>query len=167
MFIVDISGSMEEKTRSGESRFIRARRELIGALEGLGPNCLFNVITFSSDARRWLERIAQIKPETIKTAGGYLDQAKAHINKLRAGGGTNLYGAVKLAFMDPDIDTIYLLTDGEPTMGEVIDAAAIRLYVQSWNKHRKVVINTLAFGGTFPILQWLAADSGGTYRYIP
>jgi hypothetical protein len=35
------------------------------------------------------------------------------------------------------------------------------------NRHRGVEIHTSAFGGSFPPLERLAGDSGGTYRYIP
>ena len=73
---------------------------------------------------------------------------------------------MKAAFDDPDVDTIYVLSDGEPTAGGVTDPHGIREDVQFWNKHRGVEIHTIAVGGSLEVLEWLAADSGGTYvRY--
>ena len=34
-------------------------------------------------------------------------------------GGTNLYDAVEFAFDDPEVDTVYLLTDGQPAPASV------------------------------------------------
>ena len=49
-------------------------------------------------------------------------------------------------------------------MLKVTDQAQIRERVKEWNEHRKIVIHTIAVGGTFDILEWLAADSGGTHK---
>jgi hypothetical protein len=78
-------------------------------------------------------------------------------------GGTNLYDAVKRAFNDPDVDTIVVLSDGEPTAGAVTDPSAIREDVARWNKNRGIVIHTIAVGGQLRVLEWLAADSGGDH----
>ena len=42
-------------------------------------------------------------------------KAKRFVEDLPVGGETNVYDALKLAFKDPDIDTIILLSDGSPT----------------------------------------------------
>ena len=91
------------------------------------------------------------------------DEAKGYIEKIGAGGGTNLYDAVKLAFEDKDVDTIFILSDGEPTQGEETDPTVIREHVKSWNEHRGIVINTIQVAGQFQVLDWLAEDSGGTH----
>ncbi|HEU4420074.1 MAG TPA: hypothetical protein VFT55_14160, partial [Planctomycetota bacterium] len=75
----------------------------------------------------------------------------------------NLYDSVKMAFEDKDVDTIFIMSDGEPTNGEVIDPHNIREYVEFCNKHRKVKINCISIGGNLEILEWLAADAGGKY----
>jgi hypothetical protein len=62
---------------------------------------------------------------------------------------------------DPDVDTIFVLSDGEPSVGDETDQAIIRARVKEWNLHRGIVINTIAVGGSFQILQWLADDTGG------
>ena len=43
------------------------------------------------------------------------------------------------------------------------DPFRIRQEVRFWNEHRHVVIHTVAIGGNFEILEWLAKDSGGSH----
>jgi len=81
-------------------------------------------------------------------------------------GKTNTYGALMAALNVPtgkdgkapttgtveskdykvDVDTIFFLSDGRPTVGEFIDPADILREVKAANDLRKVVIHTLAIG---------------------
>jgi hypothetical protein len=166
LFILDVSGSMNEMTRGayvgeqGEPRFTLAKRELQKALDSLEPNSFFNIVTFSSGVTSWSERIVQ-------KDGTTLAEAKQYVERLAADGGTNLYGSLEVAFQDPDVDTLYVLSDGEPSVGAVIDPRSIRDRVAAWNKHRGVVINCIAVGGSFQVLEWLAEDTGGTHVRFP
>ena len=167
IFILDVSGSMNELTRdeyvgkSGEPRITVAKRELTKCIDALEPKSLFNLVVFSSDVERWLsEGIADAK-------GVNREEAKSYVDKLGAGGGTNLYGALREAFQDKDVDTIFVLSDGEPSVGDVIDPGAIREHVRQWNEQRQIVINSIAVGGSFEILRWLAEDTGGTHVEFP
>ncbi|TAJ19106.1 MAG: VWA domain-containing protein [Planctomycetota bacterium] len=165
-FVIDISGSMEELAADGDTRLDHARKKLVAAIQNLSPETQYNVIVFSTSATAW-RRGVLVTGKNAKEKQPTAGQAAEWLEKLRAGGGTNLYGALELAFADSEVDTIYLLTDGEPTQGAIIDPVAIRQRIQLWNRHRGVVIHAIAFGGSFPVLEWLAGDSGGTYRYIP
>lgn len=163
IFIIDVSGSMEEllnseyEGKAGQQRIEVAKRELERCVLGLDASALFNIITFSSDVDRWIDGSLAAANEKNR------NEAKAFAGKLKAGGGTNLFGAVKEAFKDLDVDTIFILSDGEPSVGETIDPLQIREQVKSWNEHRGIQINTIAVGGQFQVLEWLAADSGGTH----
>ena len=68
--------------------------------------------------------------------------------------------------MDPNVDTVYLLSDGEPSAGEVINAEDIADEILRWNRLRQIVIHTIGFGIDSQLLQRLADESGGIYRYI-
>lgn len=166
IFVLDISGSMAELTRgkwvgsNGDPRFDVARRELSNALDSLDRNSLFNVIVFSSEVSSWQDRISEFNPTTLQ-------EAKDYIARLGAAGGTNIHGALRFAFEDPDVDTIYFLSDGEPSEGEVIDPHAIRREVARWRENRDVTIHTVAVGGSLQLLEWLAEDTGGTHVSIP
>lgn len=165
LFIIDVSGSMAWDLHSEQApgdpkqtRMEIAKRELLACIEALDPKSLFNITVFSSDVDRWLDGGVAAYSQSNKT------EAKAFVEKLEPAGGTNIYGALKDGFNDPDVDTIFFLSDGEPSVGEVQDQASIRERVREWNEHRKIVIHSIAVGGTFDILEWLALDSGGTHK---
>lgn len=167
IFILDVSGSMNELTRStyvgkmGEPRIDVAKRELTRCIDALEQNSLFNLVVFSSGVDKWL-------PEGIADSKGVnREEAKAYVAKLGANGGTNLYGSLQAAFEDKDVDTIFVLSDGEPSVGDVTDPGTIREHVREWNQDRHVEIHSIAVGGTFEILRWLAEDSGGTHVEFP
>jgi HEAT repeat protein len=163
IFIIDVSGSMNEPTRAeyvgeqGEPRIAVAQRELKRCIEGLDSKALFNILTFSGGVDSWLE-------DGVTDSGARSrDEAREYVDRLGAMGGTNLYGALRQAFEDPDVDTIFVLSDGEPSAGDVIDPFEIRGHVKRWNKERDIVINAIAVGGSFEVLEWIAEDSGGTH----
>ena len=163
IFIIDVSGSMEEKMStqfeegSSLTRMAVARRELINSIKGMERGALFNIIIFSSEVDKWLE-------DGIAGANQVeRDEAEAFVARLKPGGGTNLYDSIKMAFEDPEVDTIFILSDGEPTVGAVTDVNRIRKDVQAWNEHRNIEINTIGIGGKLNILEWLAEDAGGIH----
>ena len=163
IFVIDVSGSMLESMygryvgKRGAARIDVAKQELAQAIKNLEPGALFNVFAFSSGVARWQK----------DGIGANSDQSRADalawVERLGANGATNLYDTVKMAFEDQDVDTIFIMSDGEPTSGEVIDPHRIREDVAFWNKHRKIMIHTIAIGGNLEVLEWLAKDAGGRY----
>jgi Mg-chelatase subunit ChlD len=164
--VIDVSGSMEERVQGqyadekGEMRIDVAKTELGNFLDRLEPGAWFNVVPFS-------DRILPWRPTMARNEGEALAEAKEFVAKLIASGGTNIYGGLEAAFADPETDTIVLLSDGEPSVGDVIEINEIRRHVQRWNEHRGIVIHTVQIGATFELLQWLAEDSGGETALIP
>ncbi|MCA8976541.1 MAG: HEAT repeat domain-containing protein [Planctomycetes bacterium] len=163
IFVIDVSGSMLEAMYGREydgrpaARIDVARQEVIGAIERLDSHALFNVYAFSSGVEKWKDESAGTNNEASRKA------AITWVERLGANGGTNIYDSLEIAFQDKDVDTIYLMSDGEPTVGAVIDPHRIREDVAFWNKHRKIKIHTVAVGGSLEILEWLAEDSGGKH----
>ena len=68
-----------------------------------------------------------------------------------------------LAFEDERVDTIYLLSDGAPSTGPIVQADELRDEVARWNSVRGVVIHCIAVGQDHRLLKGLAEDSGGKY----
>jgi len=166
LFILDVSGSMNEPMRAeyvgelGRPRIDVAKEELARAVQSLEPGALFNIAPFSGGVDSWLEN-------GVAGADDYSrEDALVYIDRLGAAGGTNLFGSLEFAFDDPDVDTIFLLSDGEPSVGDIIDPQLIREAIAERNATRNVVINTIAFGADLQVLEWLAEDSGGTHVSI-
>ncbi|MDF1838139.1 MAG: VWA domain-containing protein [Planctomycetota bacterium] len=166
IFIVDVSGSMDWELKGkyvgerGEIRMDRAKEELVAAIDGLKKGTRFDIVAFSGGVDNWAAEPLAGSQEPNH------DEAKEWVKALGAGGGTNLYGSLEKAFEDPDVDTIVVLSDGEPSVGDIIDPGSIREAVQAMNTNRNVRIHTIALGGTLQILEWLAEDSGGRFIQI-
>ncbi len=157
-FIMDISGSMEESS-GGQRRIDAAKEQLIGALERYPEKALFNVIFFSSDAFSWSDELVKMDKKSR-------EEALEYVTRQKPGGATAVFDALELAFEDRRIDTIYLLTDGDPSAGRITDPGRIREEVKRWNTTRHVEIHGIAVGKESPLLKNLAADSGGEYRMV-
>ncbi|MEI2784987.1 MAG: hypothetical protein V9E82_04690 [Candidatus Nanopelagicales bacterium] len=69
--------------------------------------------------------------------------------------------------LDSTVDTIYLLTDGEPSAGRIVAPDDIVDEVKRWNRSRQIVIHCIGLGIVHlgPSKQ-LAEQSGGSYRYV-
>jgi hypothetical protein len=166
IFIVDVSGSMLESVygrnmgKAGKPRIDVARDELTQCIKSLDPTAKFNVFAFSNGVERWNKEGVADNTDANRQA------ALTWVERLGAAGGTNIFDSLEFAFQDPEVDTIYFLSDGEPTAGALIDPHRIREEVAFWNRHRRIKIHTIAVGGNFEILEWLAKDSGGDHAKI-
>ncbi|MEM9380435.1 MAG: HEAT repeat domain-containing protein [Planctomycetota bacterium] len=163
-FVLDISGSM--RTRSERSvgtlevtRMDVAKEELTNVLRNLPDGTLFNVVFFESEIRPLERKLVEMKRSTRA-------RSLRFVNDQYAVGATALYPALELAYDDPLVDTIYLLSDGAPTVGDLTDIEEIRAEVARWNATRNVRIHGIAMGQDSTLLHWLCEDTGGTYSRV-
>ncbi|MEM7263473.1 MAG: VWA domain-containing protein [Planctomycetota bacterium] len=168
-FLLDVSGSMSAGTEEG-TRLEIAVRELARVLGSqMTDDTYFNIIPFSEEATPFAKKLQRAKTKT-------LEKTINKLPKLKPGGETNAFGALEAAFADPNVDTIYLLSDGSPTVGEEFIPDLIRLRVDEWNRDRRVIINCIGF---FPgtaknqdkaeardFLRQLAQENEGFYKEI-
>lgn len=127
-FVIDCSGSMQMTDRPPEhalqpadfekadpdsaeikalQRIERAKHNLVEAIKNLLPTQKFNVINYSSGVANW-------QPAVVDATEANKAAAIKYVEGLRADGGTYTDDALKRAFSDPLVDTIYLLSDGAP-----------------------------------------------------
>lgn len=169
VFVLDVSGSMRlppgvfdeaaDYDPSLPSRMDIARKELSAAVRGMPDGTLFNLIFFEDEVHRLDDDLVEMKKRERQRALRWISEQYAL-------GGTALYPALQLAFRDPLVDTIHVLTDGAPTVGELTDIAAIRAEVARWNEARHVRIHGVALGQDSTLLRWLAEDTGGRYARV-
>jgi len=156
-FIVDVSGSMSE-----ENRFPTAMAELNRAIESLPDNTHFHVIFFSSGAYRppWQERWVRARRPEAARIRRWISEQHPH-------GGTFPMPAFHMAYaLEPVPDVIFFMTDGI-IPNDTPDG--VRALSQGSRASRRVVVNTIAFGEEFghDLLQRIARDTQGTFRYVP
>ncbi|MBL9078973.1 MAG: HEAT repeat domain-containing protein [Planctomycetes bacterium] len=156
-FVVDCSGSMKQPFGTGDAtRLDEAKRQLARVLAALPAKAKANVVTFGNDAKAFADKLQPIDERRRKAAASWVEA-------LEAFGATNVHAALQLAFADPEVDTIYLLTDGRPSAGAIVAPDPLAREVQRWNTGRGVQIHTVALGGRSDFLERLAVDSGGEH----
>ncbi len=158
IFIVDTSGSMEAKIGTGNerTRLMEAKRQLARVLDSTPATHRINVLPFSSGVAPMLTKLTPASADVKKIL-------QAAVAALRSGGGTNVHAALQAAFADPFVDTIFLLTDGSPSAGTIVDPAELANEVQKWNRTRRITIHCISVGTDSAMLQRMAKESGGRY----
>ena len=190
VFILDLSGSMEwPMSDEGEDlrRLDYAKRELLKAIDALAPNAMFNLVTFNGDeeAEAWKkELVTANKRNKVRFA--------KFVEKLRPLGGTNLWSGMEKALgiktlvygnhYETTVDEIFLLSDGAPSAGDVIDPVEILRLTQEVNRFKEVRINTVFISSRTPpqvqaaqaqmslspkeLMRRMARENGGKFRDV-
>jgi hypothetical protein len=188
VYVVDVSGSMVMSMTNPimegqapnrrpvpappgeESRLEASKKELIKALGELPEGTRFDIVTFASTAERWSPKLVEASPGVIK-------KAQKFVEELRAEGSTNIYDAMENAFAlagrgagdkyyGSIVDTIFLLTDGQPTIGPMDDdPTRILDAARRMNPFRRVIVHTIGLGNGVDakFLQTLASEHGGVF----
>ncbi len=157
--LIDTSGSMGAKSYTGSTRIDVAREQLQKTLKRLRDGVLFNVIPFSGSADPMEDGLVAMDEEQR-------ENALIFATALRPNGGTNIYDALAAAFDDERVDTIFLMSDGAPSAGEITDVRELQEEVERWNSVRGVVIHCIAVGQDHPLLRGLADATGGKYTRV-
>jgi len=170
-FVVDTSGSMAGSfTIDGTSinRLQYAQQQLNAVIEQQLPQMsgrMFNLFQYSATVNPW-------QPGLQPATNDKLTAAVKYVQGWSANGGTSTYAALKAAYADPDVEAVYLLSDGMPNdqPADTILQAAI-----AWSKGKTIPCHTVALveGGTesnsdkqdaMAFMKSLADGTGGVYR---
>lgn len=164
-FVLDTSDSMKARYRAASryggqgTRLSAAQAQLVQALRDLPDGTAFNIYLFDRQGWAWRDTLATMDSKVRA-------EAVAFVMALQTRFGTALYDALELAFAAPEIEAVYLLSDGAPYLGKIDDPALIRADVAQWNATRQLPLHCVSLGGRVPLLQQLAKDSGGEFRLV-
>ncbi|MCI0340905.1 MAG: HEAT repeat domain-containing protein [Planctomycetales bacterium] len=128
-----------------------AKHELRRAIRGLPTDARFAVVAFALNPRLLGKGLWKATPEGKA-------EATRLVEALELAPSTNVYDSLALALglgMDPKnpaqsfddgVDTIFLLTDGEPNSGTIVETGKILAEIGSRLRTRRVVIHTIWVG---------------------
>jgi len=156
---LNLSGVGVEGTSSSGSPIVIAKEQIDNLLRAFTKQTKFNLIAYSDGVKALSKKLLPASKGNLRKAGKYL-------KGIEAKGETNLYGALAKALTDPAVDTIYVLSDGEPTRGIRIEPTDIQEAVARANRFRKTVIHAVQIGRDLQLLKNLARQSGGRYRNV-
>lgn len=160
-FVVDYSGSMGAKvgTDRKRTRLDVAKKQLISVFSALPKTHKVNVILFESNVDPiWKE----VRPLTNSNRRELLEEVQA----VKQTGGTNMFDAIEYAYQDPEVDTIYLLTDGDPASGRFTEPAEILEQIRLMNRARQIVIHCISIGKRSQLLKDIADLTNGSYKEV-
>ncbi|MBX3462733.1 MAG: HEAT repeat domain-containing protein [Planctomycetes bacterium] len=189
LFVLDFSGSMAEPVQlqgrgtgagagTPTTKAALVVAELKKLILSLPDGAMVNMVVFSDEVRVW--RQEGKRPALVKLTDDARDDLLGNfLDNLRPAGSTNLYGALDraLAFGDNGLydkyyaagfDTLYVITDGAPTAGEVTDKEEIRRRVRERNALRKIAIHCVTFGdkNDTDFLRPMAEENGGRHVHV-
>ena len=165
VFVLDLSRSMDwnmdepELDKDGKKttskRIAFAKRELKRAMDIISPNAQFNLVTFNGNPKceMWKKDLVPAN-EQNRTA------FKKFVDGLSVDGGTNLWSGLEAGLKikslvlgnhyTSNIDELFILSDGAPTVGDVQDPIEILQLVQDSNRFANVRINTIFISSATP-----------------
>ena len=189
LFVLDFSGSMAEpvklkvRTTAVASGVETTKAELVIAemkklIMSLPDGALVNLVVFSDEVRTW--RQEGNRPALVKLDDEARDDLLGNfLDSLRPNGPTNLHDALATAldfggrglhdkYYAAAFDTLYVITDGAPTAGAIVDKDEIRRRVRETNQLRRITINCITFGdqNDTAFLGPLAEENGGRHIHV-
>ncbi len=161
-----------------------AKEELIRTIRQFKENVRFSIILFESEVTVWKKDAVPATDSNKADAIAFISKQQprglevAHNNRAVSrtqAGRTNIWDALQRAFgvagigtydkgYNTSYDTIFLLSDGEPTAGKITREDEICEEVKRLNGLRRIVLHTINLGKTQGgFLKKLADENGGQY----
>jgi len=185
-YVLDVSASMEQGFRispewekrlghklDATTRIGVCRQEIAHSIRGLDPRTRINLVFFNDRARRW--------KDTPVPAGTSGSNAISRVENIATKGQTNYYDALRLilgmeggsggwnaSFADTP-DTLFFLTDGSPTDGEITKADELLAWFGERNRFARLRVHVIAMGRTgvdIEFLQKLAEKNRGKFVHL-
>ncbi len=172
-FVLDVSLSMREpiSAKSTRTKIDVAKEQLKQAIAGLSDGDQFSIVLFAGSATRWSAKLSTVSNAVKQKATEWIE------SKIELDQGTNIHAGLKEAFTiagmgardaayDAAVDTLFFLSDGDATVGEIQDPIEIRRLVREWNKLSRIRIHAIGVGEApnVALLYGLAEDSGGQFQ---
>lgn len=166
------------------------KEELARTIQRLDTTTEFSIVTFATKIKPWkrgqlvpansINKAAAIEyARSLEPIGG---SSKAELASAGLGsaaalgeGKTNTYGALMYGLGNPvrgvvekgagtEIDTVFFLSDGKPSHGDLVDTDEILAAVKEANHQKRIALHVLAIGDFDKgFMRRLATDNGGVF----
>jgi hypothetical protein len=181
VFAIDMSTSMidptgwrpdvalEAEKLEGDRAIDVAKYELRKIIRRMPDDALYNVVGI------W-GALSLLEERMVRSTKAARERSIKWVNELQLKSGTDLFGAIargmewtggqwNAVIREDAVDTIYLLSDGQPTVG-LTDRAQVVERTLDTARYKKVVIHVIAVGAPAHgriLLKAIADGTGGTY----
>jgi Mg-chelatase subunit ChlD len=156
------------KGRGNATRLGAAKEQIVVAVQAMPPDSTYSLFTFADKAHAWTSVPVKPTPHTLRSLTELL-------SRLQPKGSTNLFDGLVMALqlreqrygerVTTRLDELFVLSDGEPTAGQLKDGDLLLQVVREANRYAKVRINTVftGVGEGAELLRRLAEENGGVF----
>jgi len=138
-FLIDRGATMSAQALNlGITKMEAVIKELENTLKALPKgNTFFNVYAYSSEPTAWERKPQPLNDKTIADSLQFL-------KKQPLAGEKNIWAALEAVLADPDIDTVFLMSDGEPQIGTYVHYNRVVNHLQRRNVLHRMVVHTVS-----------------------
>lgn len=162
-FLIDKSVMMQQQLQSkGMPKEEAAVAELARVLELLDEKITFNVYNYEETIEAFGKKAVKLTSKTRKRA---LTFAAAPSK----GKAKDIWLALDTVVPDPTLDTVYLLSSGEPDIGLYVHYNRVTRHLADLNRFYKVTVHTVAYTDSEWFrdqLQKIAEVTGGHFEWL-
>lgn len=166
-FVQDVSGGMKNPVGGRKSdtpaKLTVSKEELNKVLKLINDAAYVNLLYFATYFYKGAPNPVPIK----KLRRKLMDyNSKQQIPGKSGHGRSNIYDVTRFAVSQPNIDTVYILTEGGPTEGKYVERKRFMKHLRRINVYYRVRVHTLLMGSSSdgpPFLRALAEATGAEY----
>ena len=162
VFVIDRSASKRSSV-DGVTRLDEAVKQLEKAVDALDRYAYFNVFAYNTDVLPFMSQLVQAEDSNKRASRNFA-------YRLTPEKKTASYDALYAGLMaDGNLEAMYFLSDGEPTIGRIVDMPAIVESITTRNAMQRTSIFTLgidARGAHEEFLQQLAKRNYGQFVMV-
>ncbi|MEO6711368.1 MAG: HEAT repeat domain-containing protein [Planctomycetota bacterium] len=161
-FLIDVSAAMNETLKSkSSSKQSAALEELEVVLTKLQGRLSFNIFCYAEDTRAFGEK------GPVELSARAQKKALEFVQETPQGDKKDIWRALTAVLEDPELDTAFLLSSGEPDIGTYVHWNRVTWQLADLNRFHKVTFHTIAYTDNDWFQQQLekiAEVTGGEFR---
>lgn len=162
VFLIDKSADMAKALGGASgSKSDAALEELDRTLGHLAQGIECNVFVYAAEVKAFSKKPVKLDDRQRKAMTSFVGEQPNT-------GAKNIWSALSTVMQDPTIDTIYLLSSGEPEVGLYVHHNRVTEHLKDLNRFHRVVIHTVAYTSS----QWyrdqiekIAEATGGQFTF--
>ncbi len=162
-FVLDKSQRMRDRLEAANSsKDVAARKELERVLSKLHGRLVFNVFVYREDVKSFRKAPVALDAKQQKKALKFVASEPDR-------GAKDIWRVLERVVSDPDLDTAYLLSSGEPDVGLYVHWNRVTRHLKDLTRFHKVVVHTVVYSGRKwyrDQLQRIAEATGGDFKWF-
>jgi uncharacterized protein with von Willebrand factor type A (vWA) domain len=153
-----VGNLISKETNNQLTKLGKAKKELMPSIRGLSEDTYFTIVVFEN-------KIKQLNKQLMQANSTNKNLAVAYLEKLESGGGTNMSDALEESFAIPEVETLFVLSDGAPNEGKIPNSQGILDALKQWNNSKKIKIHTIGLGEDCDkdFMKKMADENGGQF----